>query len=47
MTLKRRNLIAAAALVPLGARVVSAAPPAEQITPALIDAAKKEGKVTY
>jgi iron(III) transport system substrate-binding protein len=26
---------------------VSAAPPAEQITPALIDAAKKEGKVTY
>lgn len=33
--------------MPLGARVVSAAPPAESITPALIEAAKKEGKVTY
>ena len=35
------------ALLPFGARVVSAAPPAEQITPALIEAAKKEGKVSY
>ena len=33
--------------LPFGARVVSAAPPAEPVTPALIDAAKKEGKVTY
>jgi iron(III) transport system substrate-binding protein len=44
---RRRTLLAAGALLPLGARVVSAAPPAEAITPALIDAAKKEGKVSY
>jgi len=43
----RRTLIQAAALLPLGARVVSAAPPPEQITPELIEAAKKEGKVSY
>jgi len=34
-------------LVPLDARVVSAAPPAEAVTPALLEAARKEGKVTY
>jgi iron(III) transport system substrate-binding protein len=45
--MRRRTFLAACALVPFGARVVSAAPPAESITPALIDAAKKEGKVTY
>jgi len=45
--MRRRTLLAATALVPFGARVVSAAPPAEQITPALIEAAKKEGKVSY
>ena len=45
--MRRRTLLASAALVPFGARVVSAAPPPEQITPALIEAAKKEGKVSY
>ncbi|SKA16483.1 iron(III) transport system substrate-binding protein [Enhydrobacter aerosaccus] len=34
-------------MLPLGARVLSAAPAAEPVTPALIDAANKEGKVTY
>ncbi len=47
----RRALLKAAALlpslVPLDARVVSAAPPAEAVTPALLEAARKEGKVTY
>jgi len=45
--MRRRTFLAATALAPLGARVVSAAPPAEPVTPALIEAAKKEGKVTY
>jgi len=45
---RRRVLAASAALgtVPF-ARVVSAAPPAEKITQQLVDAAKKEGKVTW
>jgi iron(III) transport system substrate-binding protein len=45
--LRRRTLIQAAALLPLGARVASAAPASEPVTPALIEAAKKEGKVSY
>jgi iron(III) transport system substrate-binding protein len=49
--MRRRSLLKAAALLtaplPIAARVVSAAPPAETITPTLIDAARKEGKVTY
>ncbi len=45
--MRRRTLLAATALLPLGARVVSAGPPPEAITPALIEAAKKEGKVSY
>lgn len=45
--MRRRTLLAATALVPFGARVVSASPPPEAITPALIEAAKKEGKVSY
>ena len=45
--MRRRTLLGAAALLPFGAKVVSAAPPAETITPALIEAAKKEGKVSY
>src|SRR3954451_970256 len=45
--MRRRTLLAATALLPFGARVVSAAPPAEAITPALVEAARKEGKVTY
>ena len=45
--MKRRTLIQAGLLLPFGARVVSAAPAAEPVTPALIEAAKKEGKVTY
>ena len=47
MTMRRRTLLQATALVPFGARVVSAAPAAEAVTPALIEAAKKEGKVSY
>jgi iron(III) transport system substrate-binding protein len=38
---------AALALSPLSARVVSAAPAAESVTPELIAAARKEGKVVY
>lgn len=49
--MRRRTLLKAAALAPtltpLRARVVSAAPPAENITTALIEAAKKEGRVNY
>jgi iron(III) transport system substrate-binding protein len=45
--MRRRTLLKAAALLPVGARVVSAAPPAEAVTPALIEAATKEGKVSY
>ncbi len=45
--MRRRTLLAATALLPFGARVLSAAPPPEAITPALIEAAKKEGKVSY
>jgi iron(III) transport system substrate-binding protein len=47
MTMRRRTLIKATALLPFGARVVSAAPAAEAVTPNLVDAAKKEGKVSY
>ena len=45
--ISRRPLLAAGLLLPLGARVVSAAPPATEVTPALVEAATKEGKVTY
>ena len=49
--MRRRQFVAAAAastvLAPLGARVLSAAPPPQAITPELLEAAKKEGKVTY
>ena len=45
--MRRRTLLKTAVLLPLGARVVSAAPAAEPVTPAMIEAAKKEGKVTY
>src|SRR5437016_8738475 len=45
--MRRRFLVKAAALLPFGARVVSAAPAAEPVTPAMIEAAKKEGTVTY
>ena len=49
--MRRRQFVAAAAastvLAPLGARVLSAAPAPQAITPELIEAAKKEGKVTY
>ena len=43
----RRVFLTATALRPFGARVASAAPPPEAVTPALVEAAKKEGKVTY
>ena len=45
--MRRRTLLTATVLLPFGARVVSAAPPPEAVTPALVEAAKKEGKVTY
>jgi iron(III) transport system substrate-binding protein len=45
--MRRRTFVQAAALLPFGARVVSAAPAAEPITPGLIEAARKEGKVSY
>ncbi len=49
--MRRRTLVKAAvampALLPFGARVLSAAPAPEPVTAALIEAAKKEGKVTY
>ncbi len=45
--MKRRSLLATGLLLPLGARMVSAAPAAEPVTPALVEAAKKEGKVSY
>jgi iron(III) transport system substrate-binding protein len=45
--MRRRSLIKTAALLPLGAHVVSAAPAAEAVTPALVKAAKKEGRVSY
>ncbi|WP_422000559.1 ABC transporter substrate-binding protein [Reyranella sp.] len=47
MILRRRTVLAGGALAALGARVVSAAPPPEAVTPALVEAAKKEGKVSY
>jgi iron(III) transport system substrate-binding protein len=50
-TLSRRRLLqggtAVAAMSVLATRVTSAAPPAEAVTPALIEAAKKEGKVVW
>jgi iron(III) transport system substrate-binding protein len=45
--MRRRTFVRTAALLPFGARVASAMPAAESITPALIEAAKKEGKVSY
>src|SRR3954465_2783603 len=45
--MQRRSLLQTGLLLPLGARVVSAAPATEAVTPALVEAAKKEGKVTY
>lgn len=47
----RRSILkgatAAAASAPMPARVLAQAPPGETITPALIEAAKKEGKVNF
>src|SRR5213078_756064 len=48
--LTRRKLlqgVAALGGAALASRVLAAAPPAEPVTPALIEAAKKEGKVVY
>src|SRR5215204_5745366 len=48
--LSRRDVLkgsAALALSALGTRVVSAAPPAESVTPELIAAAQREGKVVF
>ena len=49
-TFSRRDVLAGSGAVALGlasTRVVSAAPPATPVTPQLIEAAKKEGKVIY
>jgi iron(III) transport system substrate-binding protein len=49
--LSRRNVLKGTGAVLAGAafstRVVAAAPPSEPVTPALIEAAKKEGQVSY
>jgi len=48
--LSRRNFLKSSALVASAAfatRVASAAPPADPVTPALIEAAKKEGKLAF
>jgi iron(III) transport system substrate-binding protein len=52
LSFSRRDILKASTAVAAGvvvapARVLSAAPPAVSITPQLIDAAKKEGKVIY
>lgn len=49
-TPSRRDILKASAALTVGAcatRVMAAAPPAEAITPALIEAAKKEGQVVW
>jgi hypothetical protein len=49
--ISRRDLLKGSAALAAGAafstRVMAAAPPAEPVTPALIEAAKKEGQVIY
>ena len=45
--MRRRTLVKTALLLPFGARVVSAAPAAEPVTDAMVEAAKKEGRVSY
>src|ERR1700748_145308 len=49
--LSRRQILKASGALALGlsstTKVLSAAPPAEAVTPALIEAARKEGKVVY
>ena len=50
LTFSRRGLMAGTSALGVSlatARVVSAAPPASPVTPALIEAAKKEGKVVW
>jgi iron(III) transport system substrate-binding protein len=49
-TLSRRDVLLGSGALALGAsatRVLAAAPPATAVTPALIEAARKEGKVAY
>src|SRR5262245_63143977 len=49
--ISRRDVLAGSSALAVGAafstRVMSAAPPASTVTPALIEAAKKEGKVVW
>src|SRR3954466_9918063 len=49
--ISRRDLLKGASVVVAGSafstRVLASAPPAEPVTPALIDAAKREGQVVY
>src|SRR5436190_278228 len=50
LTISRRDILKASSALALSAgasRVLAAAPPASAITPELIEAAKKEGKVIY
>ncbi|MEA2980174.1 MAG: iron(III) transport system substrate-binding protein, partial [Alphaproteobacteria bacterium] len=49
-SITRRQVLKASGALALSAystRVLSAAPPAEAVTPALIEAARKEGKVVH
>ena len=50
-SISRRNALAGAgaavAALPFHTRVLAQAPPGEAITPALIEAARKEGKVNF
>src|SRR5262245_39705358 len=49
--ISRRDMLKGSAAVAAGAtfstRVIAAAPPAEPVTPALVEAAKREGQVIY
>jgi iron(III) transport system substrate-binding protein len=45
--MRRRSVVKAGLLLPFGACVVSAAPAAEPVTPALVEAARKEGKISW
>lgn len=51
LSISRRGVLKGGAALAAGAsfstRVMAAAPPAEAVTPALVEAAKKEGQVMY
>jgi iron(III) transport system substrate-binding protein len=47
MNLNRRTFLASSACAAFATRVVSAAPAAEPVTPALVEAARKEGRLAF